>query len=75
MRRFTDPEGRTWDVVVGRESFGAFLALFIPAAGTPAGNRQALLGAESRADADSELGALDEAGLNELLQRSEPKTG
>lgn len=73
MRRFSDGEGRVWDVVVGRESFGAFLALFIPAAGNPGGNRQSMLAAQSRGAADAELGAMSDGDLSELLQRSEPK--
>lgn len=73
MRRFTDREGQAWDVVVGRESFGALFALFVPAAGNPAGNRQAALRAESTQDAQSELDALSESQLQELLERSHPK--
>jgi hypothetical protein len=32
MRRFTDRDGIRWDVVLGRESWGSLLALFVPAA-------------------------------------------
>ena len=73
MRRFVDREDRTWDVVVGRESYGALYALFVPAAGNPAEMRQALLGAESRGGADSELDAFSQEELEGLLQRSDPK--
>lgn len=73
MRRFTDGEGRVWDVVLGRESFGAFLALFIPAAGNPGGNRQTMLDADSHAAADTELDGMSDTRLDALLQRSEPK--
>ena len=74
MRRFTDREARDWDVVVGRESFGALLALFVPAGGNEGEPRQAMLRADSHAAADAELEAMDEAALQALLERSEPKT-
>jgi hypothetical protein len=51
VRRYTDSRGREWDVVVGRESFGALYALFVPAAETRAETRQALLQADSQARA------------------------
>lgn len=73
MRRFEDRHGRTWDVVVGRESFGSLLALFVPAAGNPEGNRQALLTAQSQQDAQAELDGLTQDDLDELLERSDPK--
>jgi hypothetical protein len=70
----TDPRGRTWDVVLGRESFGALYALFIPARGNPEQARQALLLADSQAAADEELQKLSDHELNDLLDRSEPKS-
>lgn len=73
MRRHTDAEGRAWDVLVGRESFGAMYALFVPAEGNPGDVRQALLSAASQAEADAELDALSTGELNELLRESEPK--
>jgi hypothetical protein len=73
MRRFTDEAGRDWDVVVGRESFGALYALFVPAAGNAEQTRQALLRSESPLEAGAELDALSDADLNDLLQRSEAK--
>lgn len=73
MRRFVDREGRSWDIVVGRESFGALYALFVPAAGNPAGMRQTLLQAESRGGALSELDGLQDEDIEALLQRSDPK--
>ena len=73
MLRYTDDDGRIWDVVIGRESFGTLLALFVPAAGNDAWPRQAVLGAESRIGASAELDALEPGALDELFQRSELK--
>ena len=73
MRRYVDPRGRTWDVVVGRESFGALYALFVPAAETRAETRQALLQADSQTAARQGLEAMSEDELTELFERSEPK--
>ena len=74
MRRYTDDEGRTWDVVLGRASFGMLYALFVPAAGNPEPTRQALLGASSYAAAETELDELSKDELASLLQRSELKS-
>ena len=73
MRRYTDPDGRPWDVVLGRESFGALLALFVPAAGNGAAPRQTMLGADSRQGAATELEDLEPAELDALFERSQPK--
>jgi hypothetical protein len=73
MRRITDREGRAWDVVVGRESFGALFALFVPAAGNPVEPRQTLLDADSQMDAEMEIAGMSTAALGELLGRSELK--
>lgn len=73
MRRFTDPEGRAWDVVLGRESFGSLLALFIPAAGNDQGPRQTQLHSDGYADAQEELDAMDDDDLTTVFQRSNPK--
>jgi hypothetical protein len=75
MRRYEDPQGKSWDVVVGRESFGALYALFVPAASNPGEARQTLLDAESPLDAEAELEALSAHELNDLWRRSEPKRG
>lgn len=72
MRRFKDERGRDWDVVVGRESWGAFVALFVPRSGDEP-VRQAPLGSESRGAAAREVGGLDEEELGALLDRSRPK--
>jgi hypothetical protein len=69
VRKFTDRDGGRWDVVLGRESWGALLALFVPAAGSgPV--RQALLEASAYDAATQELDGLDDAALQALLDRS-----
>lgn len=73
MRRFTDPRDREWDVVVGRESFGALYALFVPAAETRAETRQALLQADSKMAAAELVDAMSHEELTALFERSEPK--
>jgi len=73
VRRYTDPRGRAWDVVVGRESFGALYALFVPAAETRAETRQTLLNADSQTAARQSLVEMSEEELTELFERSEPK--
>lgn len=73
MRRFTDERGRVWDVVVGRESFGALYAIFAPAAGNREGPRQTPLPGDSKGEAGRELDALGDEELADLFERSEPK--
>lgn len=73
MRRYTDPRGRDWDVVVGRESFGALYALFVPAGETRAETRQTLLQQESRPRAQAAIEAMSDDEMNDLYERSEPK--
>jgi hypothetical protein len=75
MRRFEDREGRFWDVIVGRQSWGANYALFVPAAGTAADVRQAILRSASFEDAVAELDALDTEGVQKLLDISTIKEG
>lgn len=72
MRRFIDREGMAWDVVLGRESWGSLLALFVPATGAAA-VRQTPLDATAYETATQELDALDDAALQRLLDRSTPK--
>jgi hypothetical protein len=73
MRRFTDSRGRTWEVVAGRESWGGFVALFIPVEGDET-LRQAPLLASGHEQANAEIEALNDDGIEELLQRSVPNT-
>lgn len=72
MRRFTDAEGRGWEVVVGRESWGAFFAIFIPR--EEGAFRQTMLSGSSYEEATRELEGLDGQALTDLFQRSDPKT-
>jgi hypothetical protein len=73
MRRFRDPAGQPWEAVVGRESWGAFFAIFVPGA-SGEGVRQTQLEAATWADAERELDALDDDGLHRLLGRSTDKS-
>jgi hypothetical protein len=69
MLRFVESLGNTWDVVVGRESWGAVVALFVPVkSGQPM--RQALLGARSPDEGLRELSALSPEELEQLFARS-----
>jgi hypothetical protein len=70
MRRFRDRQGREWDVVLGRESWGSHCALFVPVAATDATVRQTPLAAVAYDAGVKELDALDDAGLQQLLDRS-----
>jgi hypothetical protein len=72
MRRFEDAQGRAWDVVLGRESWGVLYALFVPA-GHQAPIRQALLRAEGYDAAQTELATLDESALMRLFEQSSVK--
>lgn len=73
MRRYTDSRDREWDVVVGRESFGALYALFVPSGETRAETRQALLHEDSKANAQAAIEAMSEDDMDDLFERSEPK--
>lgn len=73
MRTFTDATGRSWDVVAGRESWGAIFAIFIPR--KESGEiRQTPLDAASYGEATVELDALSEEDLRAMLDRSDPKS-
>lgn len=71
MRRFRDRDGRAWDVVLGRESWGALYALFVPGAG--AAIRQAPLRASAYDTAQRELDGLSDPELQQLLDDSQVK--
>ncbi|MGK7310633.1 MAG: hypothetical protein ACN0LA_00200 [Candidatus Longimicrobiales bacterium M2_2A_002] len=73
MRRYTDSRDREWDIVVGRESFGALYALFVPSGETRAETRQTLLQEDSKARAQAAIEAMSEDEMDDLFERSEPK--
>ncbi len=70
VREFEDSDGRRWDVALGRASWGAFHALFVPREGS--GARQTLLAAEASEDAARILHEADAGTLLELFRRSKP---
>jgi hypothetical protein len=72
MKRYVDEQGREWDVVLGRESWGTLLALFVPRSGGTA--RQATLHASDYNAAQQELDALDEPALADMLLNSVEKS-
>lgn len=73
MRRFHDAEGRAWDVVLGRESWGGLLALFVPVQGGTV--MQAPLRSDGYDAAQHELETMEEAALHALLRVATEKEG
>ncbi len=74
MRKFIDASGKEWDVVVGRESWGALYALFVPAGpGRSEPIRQTMLRASGYDAAQFELEEMDDAALAALFEKSTPK--
>lgn len=74
MRRFTDADGREWDVVLGRESWGVHYALFVPRGRTrSATSRQALLDASGYGAAETALARMGDEAVARLFERSEPR--
>jgi len=72
MRAFVDRDGARWGVVLGRESWGTLLLLFVPAAGgLPV--RQAFFPAVSYDIAVVELDRLTDERLQQLLDAAEPR--
>jgi hypothetical protein len=69
MKRFADREGRLWEAVPGRGSFGMHVVLFVPA-GHEAPIRQAELAASAMDEAIDEIERADDARLWELLDAS-----
>lgn len=72
MRRITDADLREWEVTVGRGSWGAYTALFVPRKGGEV--REALLSAASVEAASRCVmeGPIEE--LLTLLEKSGPRT-
>lgn len=70
MRSFVDQEGRRWQAVVGKESYGMLVVLF-----SQDESREVLrstLRAATRIEAESELAELTEVELRERLAAAEP---
>lgn len=61
-------------MVAGRESWGAIVALFIPVATADDEIRQTPLQSAGYELAEMELDRMGESGLQDLLDRSVPKT-
>lgn len=75
MRRFEDDSGQDWEVVAGRESWGALVAIFVPVDGASGLEmRHSPLDAESWEQAAAGFERMDDAALRALFARSEPKT-
>lgn len=70
MRQFQDRTGVAWDVVLGRESWGASVALFVPPVTSGLAVRQAPLQAVAQDAAVRELDDMNDAALQALLDRS-----
>ena len=70
MLRFSDRTGLEWDVVLGRESWGAIVVLFVPRTADDVPVRQVALTAASYDVAVQELNALDTDALQALLDRA-----
>lgn len=70
MRRIVDDEGRAWDVMLGKESWGTLVLLFSPVAGGEV--RKSVLQSETSLAASSELDAMDDARLRARLRDSSP---
>jgi hypothetical protein len=73
MRSFTDDQGRTWDAVPGRESWGTVVLLLSPRTGS--GARVAPLASETVREAEQELAAMTEEALRARLAESRPWEG
>jgi len=72
MRTFDDALGRKWEVVVGRESWGVTVAMFIPADGGD-DVRETPLEVDGYEEGIAEVEALDERGLKDIFERSRAK--
>ncbi len=73
MRTFRGSDGREWEVVVGRESWGSLFAIFLPRNGE-GDPRQTLLRGTSMDEALRAVLEMEEAELVSLLDQSSPKT-
>ncbi len=70
MRSFLDDAGNSWQVTLGKESWGTLVLLFTPASGGDA--RTSILSSETMFDASAEFDALDDDALRARLRDSHP---
>jgi hypothetical protein len=70
MRSFAAADGSSWQVVLGKESWGTLVLLFTPMMGD--GARTSTLSAETMFDASAELDALTDDELRVRLEDSRP---
>lgn len=70
MRVIEDAEGRSWDAIVGRGSWGSLVILF--SLRGPNENRTFDLASETVRQAEQELAALTDDELRERLAGSKP---
>jgi hypothetical protein len=73
MRSVTDTEGGTWDVTVGRESWGGVMLLFAPKGGGEV--RVADLATNEVLEAERQLAQLSDEKLLRLLASARPWSG
>jgi hypothetical protein len=73
VRRFKDHTGGVWDAVVGRESWGAVVALFVPRNGDAAA-RQASIPASGFEEATAWMESCSDDELRDRLDESTEKT-
>lgn len=69
MRVFRDQNGKCWNAVVGRESYGIQVLLFLPEGGGEI--RKAVMASSTRLEAHQEFDALSDTELCEHLNRSQ----
>ncbi|MBT8397854.1 MAG: hypothetical protein HKO65_00025 [Gemmatimonadetes bacterium] len=72
MRVFRDDGGNRWDVVVGRESWGTVVAIFVVQEGAEA-PRETMMKVRSPEEGTRELMAMTEEELGDLFTRSAAK--
>jgi hypothetical protein len=70
VRGFIDDAGRSWQVVLGKESWGTLVLLFSPDGGGE--TRTSVLAAETSFAANAELDALTDQQLRDRLRDSRP---
>lgn len=73
VRTFSDSEGMEWEVVVGRESWGTVVAIFVRK-GSPDPPRETLLEVSSWDEGNQQLLEMPVERLRALLDASTPKS-